>query len=308
MKEKDTMKKRYRCALVVLFLACSFIAALLINGGALRHNEIETHAHGIRLIGDSMSLGTGASQPEFRYPNLLGQLLDMPIHVDAVGGAGSTQIAALVGAYPVMVRIPSGQLTWGKVRVEPMPRVLDGSGNRLKTRVFVDGVPGYLLHDNHRRGGKLDPSLPYYFKADRFSFGMPSEKTTQLKVDESRSKWPTIIWVGRNNYDSPEVVVKDVSKIVEKIETEKYIIMGVIKGRSEEKGTSAYRNITLLNSELKEIYKDRYLDTQSVLTGDEIVPEKLRSDSEHLNDIGQKILAAAVAKKIVGSWDLGAAR
>jgi len=122
---------------------------------------------------------------------------------------------------------------------------------------------------------------------------------------------PTILWAGRNNYDQPQTVLRDMDAMVAALalvgNTNRFLVLGVINssyGGYEDQGTLPHRMIVDLNRELSVRYGERFVPVREILieasdpknAGDrvdfahDVPPGSLRSDALHLNESGYGVL------------------
>jgi hypothetical protein len=152
-----------------------------------------------------------------------------------------------------------------------------------------------------------------------YNGGVGGETSTQIKVRmlaaTSKYSWPTIIWVGRNNYTDPTTVKSDIAAMVAALGTQNYLILGVLNGEfgsNEYAGGTGYNTIVQLNSDLATNYGSHFIDIRSYLVslynpgipqdvidhGHDIPPSSLRSDSIHLNTVGYGYVAQDIVQNI----------
>ena len=142
-------------------------------------------------------------------------------------------------------------------------------------------------------------------------FGVPGETSTEIKARflarPDLFKNPTIIWAGRNNNAYPTVVKDDISEMVASLGHEKYLVLGIPADTTE-----GQTGILSLNSDLKAIYKDNFIDVFEYLVnnynpsipqditdyGNHDTPFSLRSDWLHLNDYGYAKVAKIISTKL----------
>lgn len=141
--------------------------------------------------------------------------------------------------------------------------------------------------------------------------GVSGETSTQIKArflaDKDKWEMPTIIWSGRNNYTSPTTVKSDIAEMVSKLNHTNYLIIGIIKATSD-----AAEPINTLNSDLKTLYGDRFIDMQSYLLsiynpaipqdvidhGNGVIAWSMRSDWLHLSNLGYSYVAKLINSKL----------
>jgi hypothetical protein len=123
-----------------------------------------------------------------------------------------------------------------------------------------------------------------------------------------------VIWVGRNNYHSPQTVIDDIHTIVNWLKPyqRRFVVLSVLKGDHREEyshGTSA-KKIDHINATLKARYPNHYVDVNQALLNaydpaipqdvidhaHNITPSSLRRDKVHLDEeTGYTIVAKTVA-------------
>lgn len=138
---------------------------------------------------------------------------------------------------------------------------------------------------------------------------------------------PTILWAGRNNYDQPQTVLRDLEAMVSALalvgNTNRFLVLGVINssyGGYEDRGTVPYRWIVDLNRTLSERFGDRFVPAREILidahdpknAGDQtdfvhdVPPGSLRSEALHLNEAGYGVLVDYLLKHkmslLRGDW------
>jgi lysophospholipase L1-like esterase len=138
---------------------------------------------------------------------------------------------------------------------------------------------------------------------------------------------PTLLWVGRNNYDQPQTVIRDLESMVEALNRagnfDRFLVLGVINssyGGYENRDTAPHRSILELNRQLQQRYGDRFVPVREMLIdaynpqepGDvmdhsnDVPPRSLRSDELHLNEAGYRLLVEYLLRnkmiRLRGDW------
>lgn len=144
------------------------------------------------------------------------------------------------------------------------------------------------------------------------NFGVGGNTSTQIRsrfeTDGTRYGMPTIIWAGRNNYNSPTTVEADIAAMVADLTTTHYLVLSVTNGEGEGIGTTAYTEITSIDASLAASYGSHYLDVREMLVQhydpnqpadvtdfqNDVVPTSLRGDWQHLNDAGYALVAGYI--------------
>lgn len=123
-----------------------------------------------------------------------------------------------------------------------------------------------------------------------------------------------IIWAGRNNYMEAETVVSDVARMVEKVKTDRYLVLSVLNMDTETKGTGSYATIQSINQSFSDRYAGNYLDIRQLLVkacdpdkeadrrdqANDVPPTSLRSDGIHLNSAGYALVADQILAFLAG--------
>ncbi len=134
-----------------------------------------------------------------------------------------------------------------------------------------------------------------------------------LLATTERHDWVNVLWTGRNNsFDEPQVMA-DLRSMVDALPPPKrFLVLSILTSRLELRGTTTYQHITSLNSWMETTWPERYLDVRRLLIdaydpasptdvlqhdGD-TVPESLRIDGLHLNTVGNRLVARAVAGRL----------
>ncbi len=149
--------------------------------------------------------------------------------------------------------------------------------------------------------------------------GIPGKTSSEILAlysgDSSRSDWPIIAWVGRNNVASREeqdVIISDIDKLV--AGRKKYFVMEILTGnwQSEWIGTYYYNNNAELNDRLEQKHRRHFIrlkpyfqqfainsfDSLCVKRGG--IPQSLLvpGDSLHLNGLGDIKAAERVVMQL----------
>lgn len=120
---------------------------------------------------------------------------------------------------------------------------------------------------------------------------------------------PTIIWAGHNNWNEPTRVKADVASMVAALTTSHYLVLGVVNGAGQVKGSPVYSMITQMNRDLAAVHGSHFIDIRSYLVSlydansapdvidyaDDVLPSSLRYDGLHLNSRGNGVVATKIA-------------
>lgn len=143
------------------------------------------------------------------------------------------------------------------------------------------------------------------------NLGVIGETSTQIKnrflADTNKAQYSTIIWVGTNNFAALSTVQADIAAMVAKLGHTRYIVVGVMVGTAQQNPSTAYTQITALNSALASTYGVRFFDLNAYLmtqgngSGPDNAaiaaggtPPSLLADPIHLNALGDVKMATKV--------------
>lgn len=170
------------------------------------------------------------------------------------------------------------------------------------------------------------PSLiTFLYHRPSINMGRPGETSGQIRdrfLARLRSTGPeaVVIWAGRNNAYQTEEVERDVALMVSSLNPgSRYLVLGILNSDTEQerRGGEGYTQLTALNIILANSYGRHYVPVREKLIAaanrrfeedarnleDDVVPASLRSDSLHLNDVGQAIVAESVqAAMVANGW------
>lgn len=142
--------------------------------------------------------------------------------------------------------------------------------------------------------------------------GVGGETSTQIKTrmvaGTMMRGWTTVIWAGRNNYNSPTTVLADIAEMVATLTHRRFLILSVINKAdgTESSGSAGHTAITSLNAQLATAYPNNYLDIRSLIvaasagTGD-APNSSWTSDGLHLNNTGYAYVAGQVSDFLRGA-------
>jgi len=229
-------------------------------------------------------------------------LLGKPVRNFGVGGEISTQISARAGAVPITctsATIP----TSGAVAITPTPSVPSAQGFAPTGK--IKGVRGTFAWN----GG-----TPQFTRCEAGS--TVAVASGDLFIPDSAilaDYSPLLIWSGRNNPSPASTVLADIKAMIDRNKSGKFLVLSVLNGAGEGNPSTAYTNITSLNSQLAALYGNRFVDVRRYLidhglqdagitpiTQDntdvaaDTVPVSLRTDGIHLITAGYTIVAQQV--------------
>jgi hypothetical protein len=201
-------------------------------------------------------------------------------------------------------------LEWGdeSPQVEILSQSIDalqGSGGSSSIAGTLAGVAGILTADSgagwrFTRGGRGD--------AVAVSYRTPFIPADAVSRDV---QW---LWAGRNNADTPGVVLADIGAMAAGASRARYLIGSILPSTDDLPRTR--ESIDAINAALATGYHQRYVDLLGALiaaasqtVGDQqdaaagLVPRSLRADGLHLNDQGYAVVAAAwVSATMAMGW------
>jgi len=264
----------------------------------------ELYAYNISCVGDSLTYGWGGFGTNYTYE--LKKQLGVDVTMLGIGGQTSSQIAVRMGIYPTSVTISNNTIptAGSSCLLYFNPSFLPaGAINNIFVWGSVAGVYGHLTFTTDGTN----------------SFFMPLSNATPVTVSGS-TNWVSdvskslgdinVIWAGRNDIGSPEVVKSNITAIAA-IAGTNTLYLSVLPWVGEANGTYAWKCRTNINGWLSITFSNRYVDVLSVLqanasTNDQdiidvendITPTSLRYDAGHLNGAGYTLVGQAVAEKI----------
>ena len=178
---------------------------------------------------------------------------------------------------------------------------IEGWGDSLT--LGVGGTVSYLVPLS-----KLMGNIPFV------NLGIGGETADMIRArfdaDPAHHQYP-IFWIGRNGgFENPDAVIRDAAYLIG--HAPNCLILSVINGNipGDRKGNQGYANMLKINAfEAKFLYNyvnvrkaliDSYnpnlpQDVQDVK--DDTVPDSLRFNDAHLNDVGYQIVAVTVHNK-----------
>lgn len=121
----------------------------------------------------------------------------------------------------------------------------DGSGN---------SYPSYLQTATGRAVG---------------NFGVSGQTSNQVaaRLLTSPNTWNnyTLIWIGRNNIGQQSQILSDVASMVAKVQTGRFLVLGITNNQNEPSGNANYNLIVSINSALAAAYPSNYIDIRAML-------------------------------------------
>lgn len=135
-----------------------------------------------------------------------------------------------------------------------------------------------------------------------------SEIATRLLADSDHRDYPTIIWIGRNNFYDSATVLYDIANCVSSLGHDRYLVIGLLNASEdpyESMGGDGYNMIIAINNRLYDLYGPHYVPVREILVAAydpnlfwdsvcnarDVPPLSLRYDSTHPNDSGYYYIA-----------------
>jgi len=219
---------------------------------------------GFIAVGDSLTAGAGGTP----YPTQLSALLGVSVQNIGVGGQISTSISGRFGGNTVpFITVTGNQIpasgavtvtaqsfylqtnqgpggllgTLGGVAGTLTSTAFDGNGNPTTT-TFTRTIPGNVV--------KLNTLTPFF-----------------IDTSDNRLNKTAIIWLGRNNLTATATVLADTANAIAgmKCLNKQFVVMGILSGVTEGSGTANYTNIQSVNSQLRALYPNNYIDIRETL-------------------------------------------
>lgn len=252
--------------------------------------------------GDSLTAGSSRID---NWPYLLSiRLHGRTVNNFGVPGQVSSEIAARQGALIAQVTVAENQIA----AVEPSPLAIDNAvrlpGNGMSSvHGSLAGVPGKLRRhaDNN------------YFTRDWPGRRVEVPPGTPFLVDDHRADI-NVIWAGRNdiNVNDTHETIANIEKMAARATSGRFIVLSVLNGANEGRGTAKYATMKAINDQLAARYPQNYLDVRALLVNhydsasatdrldhaEDVPPQSLRTDTQHLKPDGYAIVAHAVAQKV----------
>ena len=284
--------------------------------------SIESPSKTIACFGDSLTNGVPV-HPSKSYPSKLQTLVGNKYQVInyGIGGETAQSILGRQGAYPAVVSpftIPAGTTP---VDVT-LKSIVDGSNIRwtqividaMVNPVTINGIKGTIKETTDDRG-------VYHYTFTRSEAGdevvIDRESLVKTTPSEKDSDSIQIIWIGQNGiWSNEDELVSMYRAAIRHMKTDRYILIG-LTSESESSRATLEKKMQLEFGE-KYLNMRKYLvqyglrdagltatsnDTTQISQG--MVPESLRADDIHFNELGYASIAKAVYTrgKYLGYWE-----
>lgn len=250
--------------------------------------------------GDSWTSGVGAVDG-MSFPDQLQSLTARTVFNGGVSGQTSDQIAARQGGAPALLTLPGNSLpASGQVVIQDQSTFPVSAEGPARLTGTLTGIHGTLTFN----GGNL------VFQADQSGSARTVPPRSAFHPDTFGSQSEiNVFWMGGNNFYDPAGVKSDIAKARAFLSTGKFIVLGLLNGGSEPRGSAPYDLITRLNTDLAAAYPNNFLDIRAILVAsydpsspqdvadhrNDVPPASLRNDDQHPNQAGYAIVAQRVA-------------
>jgi hypothetical protein len=298
---------------------------------SLSDDSVFTSGPGITINGDSLNAQGGGLNPPVAVGSYLAKFTDQNVQLNSVGGETSLGIAARQGGNPYLL-LPAGGVipaSGGVVVTISFPvgtwPLLQTNGNPALGQVFVGtlaGIPGTLTLTQPTTPGSVHQADDYYtFTRTTSGSAVIVSRPAPFYMDFAVARRGDIhiIQAGRNNFSTPDQVIGDIAAMIHYLSafSKKYLVVGVHNGTGEGNPSSAYTNITALNSKLAAAYGRRFLDYRAYMvsygladlsilpTANDLtdiaadtVPRSMLSDGLHFTLDTRRLLARLMANRL----------
>jgi lysophospholipase L1-like esterase len=309
-----SFKNRYigLCALMISLLSVSFsgVSGSKFNELAEDKSQLNTiidpklrPVKRIIAIGDSLTAGAYGAE----YRTMLSKLSGLAVVNLGVGAQNSKNIAARMGVRDVYITLHERVLKDGSYLVKDIENSpLTSQGTQHIKCAQIKVMDCELIRNP--KTNELFLSIKNVVKELPASFSLRMAHPNINKNDFA------VVWVGRNNFFEPNVVISDIEsiRIWLKDSGVDYVVLSVLTAGNDIIGTMSYKYVQTINSHLSSRYPVNYLDIRRILIAnykseaksdladysDDTVPSSLREDAVHLTQSGHNIVAEELFKWI----------
>ncbi len=233
----------------------------------------------IICVGNSLTAGAGGGG--ITYPKVLATLTGLKAVNFGVGGQTSTQIAARFGAIPILVSVEGNQIpASGSVPIiSKTVNILYNSGRYMGSqKCTLSGIRGTISTDDLGN---------WTFSRETSGEIVDCPQNTSIIVESKGYENDiAIFWIGRNNYYQLATVMNDIKSCVNYLKpmNKRFLVLSIINGQSEIKGSGGYNKIISLNDSIRAAYPDNYIDVRSSII-ESYQPENKIDSTDHSNDV-----------------------
>lgn len=291
-----------------------FIIILFSCVSDMKEQNIEkSTTKSIAFLGDSMT--RGAVGTNVNISSVVQNNLPFDVYNFGNGGFNSSQVATIQGGKKLRLKLLNNTIlpfNNGNTIITDYNILLFNSVSEQKFKGEINGIKGYL---------KRIPSLVDYNLTERLEFersdsltnfiSTPNEVIFYFDEAEKHKDNIAVIWVGRNNDRSVTELNRikdDINLMIKQIENPKrFLIISLCNGTLDDEkiGTYKYNNIKQLNSELKLIYNERFLDLRSYMINEAIYNSSISPTLSDLEDISSDCIPRSLLYDLVHFNDTG---
>lgn len=239
----------------------------------------------ITCWGDGLT--TGNHSDGLSYPDVLAELINLPVHNMGVNLEDSATIATRQGGRFVWLKdfvIPS---TITPVKVSTLKSLITNelevihllvNGDSGINPVSIAGIEGTLtLSDENPR--------TYYFTRLEEGKEVEIEENTPLLTwaSEQRRNDITIIFIGQNGgYGSIDQLINQQLAMIEHLGHDKYIVLGLTTGTAESRAT--------LEGRLEEVHGEKFINLRHYLSSEGLIDADIKPTQEDFDDMERGIV------------------
>jgi hypothetical protein len=273
----------------------------------------------LSFIGDSLTVGTGASDSAHQYPTLVAAALARAFKTYAIGGQQSKQIAVRLGALNTTVRVAGASIAAGansvthlagvaiaptnaKTGIDPQWLSTPADNTTRTALCTLNGIKGTMTRT--AVGGPPSTGETYSFKPIPGTPGLPAAcpDDSPLVVDSlSIEKTTMICWVGSNDFTNPAQVEADITALYNYFKplVKRILFLTPIdlnRNAADQTGGANYNNVLAIKNWLAANYPNNYVDVWTPLLDGTGVIAAANYDvpSGHPSDAGYAIVANTV--------------
>ncbi len=252
----------------------------------------------ISCWGDGLTTGSDSDGPS--YPEFLSQLTHLNVHNMGVNREDSATIATRQGGRQIIVdniTIPS---TTTPVKIGTSNTLYNNANELIRPMikreaginpVTLNGIEGTL---------SVDENSPtnYYFTRNTEGEAVDIQEPTPLLTVASKENKDdiTIIFIGQNGgYDSINALINQQKAMIEHLEHDKYLILGLTTGTKSERHE--------LESQLLDTYQDKFINLREYLSTSGLEDANIEPTTDDLEDmkLGKVPSSLLVNNTIIGN-------
>ncbi|MEO6283030.1 MAG: hypothetical protein ABIN80_18970 [Dyadobacter sp.] len=280
------------------------------KGGLTAAINAQSTNNSISCFGDSLTAGAGGVP----YSKFLQEAFpSKSIKTFGLGGQNAEQIACRQGGLSIYVTVENNSFAGlneiGVTHISTPFLSTKASSNTFESAGSIGGVRCTMIRT--ASGPLNNLTEKYTLKPLSQSSARIDPDSVFAPADSSGTRDDfQILWLGRNDVPRLETVMGVIDSCINHISTpRRFILLGILNGLKETRGTEIHRVINDFNENLKLKYPDNYVsvgppDQNEILAlnfspteEDRItmalgaIPGSLRSDNTHLNVQGYRLVA-----------------